>query len=124
MSPSSQVPSTLHALQTSTRQHSLGFSHYSSAEYNKISSGMMLQSMIFSAWLIQVFLASSYHSTPVQILQCLCLALPPCGVLYLQTVDPTSPWKAHRPSICWQMCLYRTDLDETKHLAASVLIQF
>lgn len=51
-SSSLQVPSTLCALQTSTRQHSLGFSHYSSAEYNKISSGMMLHSMIFSAWLV------------------------------------------------------------------------
>lgn len=51
-SSSLQVPSTLHALQTSTRQHSLGFSHYFSAEYNKISFEMMFQSMIFSAWLV------------------------------------------------------------------------
>lgn len=51
-SSSLQVLSTLHALQTSTAQHSLGFSHYFSVEYNKISSGMMFQSMIFSARLV------------------------------------------------------------------------
>lgn len=57
----------------------------------------------FKAWyfllgwyLIQVFLAFSYRSTTIQILECLCLAWPPCGVLYLQAVDRTLPWKAHR----------------------------
>ena len=84
----------------------------------------------FRAWyfllgwdLIRVFLAFSCHSTPARILECLCLALSPPGILYLQIVDPASPWRACR-LFCWQMCLYRTDLDEKKPLASSVLIQF
>lgn len=82
----------------------------------------------FTAWyfllgwyLSQVLLAFSYHSTLVQILPCLCLTLPPRDVSYLQTVDHTSPWKAHG-LFCWQT--YGTDLDEKKHVASPVLIQF
>lgn len=92
----------MHALQTSTRQHSLGFSCYSSAECNRISSGTMLQSMIFSAWLTfdSGFLGTrlSQHTTTsaaVPVLSCATCALCP------QPADHTSPGKGHR-LFSWQ----------------------